>query len=669
MDRGVAKALCQQFIWAKLMYSATDPFNRSYRDKSLWKVTPKGLILLNEFCERIEIHHPLLLLFTMENATLSIDQFKILHLDRNEDDQLILSRPNMTSLFRTMINAISSSDEYDYHGLLYKHTNMNNNTIVHKVKKHKKKNHDQQQRRISLSSESSSSIYSNNGSQYYKYHHHHHNGNHSNRSSMVSSIHSSNSPLSTLSISSSPSSASSKPSPTYDMNNSNNNNNNINNNHGSGGNYFSTILEKFNLYDSKKSNTPSSLTIYKHHHYNHKDNFDDEESEDDDGPQFDDNVDEEEEEEEEEEENDSEEEYATIRRMRVIFTSQYCCDWLGASCSLVSRDEAEMLSTQFLKHGWVRFYKEEDNNEFDFIESSKHILLSVTPKGRQLVIDGIHTTTTTTTSQCQTPINITPTTPTTPVFNFNSSTTSSSSYLNTHLDDISSYPTSSPLPLSSTTYSDDYPYPILEQKSHFEKDNHQQQHSSKLMMILKDAQLRSLFKDFLNANFCVENLDFWIDYHHLKNKYKNKYSTLSNKHQKELLDDAIIIWAKYLSPKAKHELNIDHDLQQDLKRYVKSIVQFEKSSASSLASTSSKITYISTQTVSQSLRTLLKRFDLVEIQICRLMASDSVPKFTNWLHQTFKKNNKNEDNTNTNTNNNNNSPFLKLNLQSLKIKI
>ncbi|CAO3620232.1 unnamed protein product [Cunninghamella echinulata] len=621
MQRGVAKALCQQFIWARLMYNATDPLNRSYRDKALWKLTMKGLIILHEFCQLLDMNH--LLLY---NDKIPIEDYRLLTLERNEDDQLITHRSNMIFLFRTMIHALSE----DENGLLLsKHTN-HDNTIVHKIKKKSKNQHNQQQKRkqqqlrkssltssSSISSSSTTSSCMKNG--YLPQHYYNQQRHGSKRSSMASSINSSNSSYAGLTTpQSSPSSM------IFDSTNY------VSTSNGNG--YFSSIVDKFNFYDTRTTSSYGN----RHSHGDMISDIEDEESEEEDEYE-EEYEDYEHEDEDEDEAQESEEEYTVIRKMRVIFTSQVCCDWLSASCSIACRDEAESLSTEFLRHGWIRFYKESYQDELNFVPSSKDIFLSVTPKGRQLVIDGIHSfssaSTSTVTSPSYTPLT-TPTTPTTPVFTFHSPSSRRSS---TNLEDPSSSSSPYHLPHSLDRQND--------QKVHKETPN---SHPTKLMAILKDPHLRSLFSDFLKANYCAENLDFWIDYHHLKIKCKNQSPALNKQYQKNLLEDAIAIWAKYLSPKAKHELNVDHGLQKELKQYVKSIVKFEYSSTSITSSSLKKkdryasytnLVYISTQSNAQCLRTILKRLDCVELQICRLMASDSVPKFVSWL-RTAKKNGK-----------------------------
>ncbi|CAO3592267.1 unnamed protein product [Absidia cylindrospora] len=61
MERGVGKALCQQFLWSRLMVNAVDPSNRSFRDRGLWQLDFKGSAVLLDFCQRTHMEdHPLL---------------------------------------------------------------------------------------------------------------------------------------------------------------------------------------------------------------------------------------------------------------------------------------------------------------------------------------------------------------------------------------------------------------------------------------------------------------------------------------------------------------------------------------------------------------------------------------------------------------------------------
>ncbi|KAI8089091.1 regulator of G protein signaling domain-containing protein [Halteromyces radiatus] len=150
--------------------------------------------------------------------------------------------------------------------------------------------------------------------------------------------------------------------------------------------------------------------------------------------------------------------------------------------------------------------------------------------------------------------------------------------------------------------------------------------ATKLKQILDDAQLRSLFKDFLRNNFCEENLDFWIDYSTLRRKIRNQSPALPSQNQKDLLEDAYDLWATYLKPGAASELNVEHSLRQEMARVVNSMVTVVPTYIPG-QQTSKNTLVISSHSVSSSLRMILKWLDQVNDHICRLMSSDSVPKF------------------------------------------
>lgn len=61
-------------------------------------------------------------------------------------------------------------------------------------------------------------------------------------------------------------------------------------------------------------------------------------------------------------------------------------------------------------------------------------------------------------------------------------------------------------------------------------DNHQikDSHTSKLKQILEDPTLRALFREFLRANFCEENLSFWLDVQDFKRKFNMTSSAIAS---------------------------------------------------------------------------------------------------------------------------------------------
>ncbi|CAO3592207.1 unnamed protein product [Absidia cylindrospora] len=150
--------------------------------------------------------------------------------------------------------------------------------------------------------------------------------------------------------------------------------------------------------------------------------------------------------------------------------------------------------------------------------------------------------------------------------------------------------------------------------------------ATRLKQILDDAALRSLFKDFLRNNFCEENLDFWIDYSTLRRKIRNQSPALPSQNQKDLLEDAYDLWSTYLKPGAASELNVEHSLRQEMARVVNSMVTVVPTYIPGQQSSKNTLV-ISSHSVSASLRMILKWLDQVNDHICRLMSSDSVPKF------------------------------------------
>ena len=83
-------------------------------------------------------------------------------------------------------------------------------------------------------------------------------------------------------------------------------------------------------------------------------------------------------------------------------------------------------------------------------------------------------------------------------------------------------------------------------------------HANRLKHILDEPAIRSLFREFLRANFCEENLSFWLD----TNDFKRRFNTTSSavaapapgkgartmghqameKHQQDLIAMAFVIY-------------------------------------------------------------------------------------------------------------------------------
>ncbi|KAI8073392.1 uncharacterized protein B0P05DRAFT_548293 [Gilbertella persicaria] len=186
------------------------------------------------------------------------------------------------------------------------------------------------------------------------------------------------------------------------------------------------------------------------------------------------------------------------------------------------------------------------------------------------------------------------------------------------------------------------------------KDNSQW---TRLMQILETPLMRMYFRDFLRSNYCVENINFWVDH--------NKLIASSNKNVIDQLSDAYAIYENYLGPQATADLNIDHTLNQDIIRYCSTyfytvnqtppshvphftmsfptpnhttVAPSAKSSKAStrllllppqvVSGTSKKrIVVIRGMVPEKCLSKLLFIFSKVNDHVCRMMAEDSVPKF------------------------------------------
>lgn len=294
----------------------------------------------------------------------------------------------------------------------------------------------------------------------------------------------------------------------------------------------------------------------------------------------------------------------STKHIRTVFSAQLCCDWLTDYSTVSSRDEAEQLASEFLKYGWIEF---QDSKQSGPIRASKNIMLVLTAKGKEVVAEfeqppPTEKSTRQTTAQQQ-------------------------QEDETTLQEILSQGPENNEPRTrsrETSHGSSRPPSTALDSSSSSDQDPKESNAARLKVILDDPQLRSLFKDFLRANFCEENLDFWIDYSTLRRKCRSQTPAMPSQNQKDLLEDAYDIWSTYLAPGAQCELNVEHSLRQEMARLVQSMVQIIPTFAPGQVKPT---IVISTPSTSQSLRMMLKWFDRVNDHICRLMASDSVPKF------------------------------------------
>ncbi|KAI6105398.1 regulator of G protein signaling domain-containing protein [Pisolithus sp. B1] len=150
-----------------------------------------------------------------------------------------------------------------------------------------------------------------------------------------------------------------------------------------------------------------------------------------------------------------------------------------------------------------------------------------------------------------------------------------------------------------------------------EKKGNVKSNMDRLNYILEEPAYRALFRDFLKANFCEENLAFWLDVEDFKRKFNTTSSAQATapargsrstpgqvameRHHEALIQTALQIYHKYLAPSSQHELNID---------------------PRSFDGQLNPSHFNATQ-----LQMLIKLYSRIQTHVLRLMATDSLPKF------------------------------------------
>lgn len=157
--------------------------------------------------------------------------------------------------------------------------------------------------------------------------------------------------------------------------------------------------------------------------------------------------------------------------------------------------------------------------------------------------------------------------------------------------------------------------------------------ATKLRQILEDPTLLILFRDHLRQQFCEENIAFWLAHRELSQKYRAVFDAqkLGQPHsgQRDLLNHAFSIYDSYLGPSAPNELNISHTLHQEIIQYMDALVatvndRSQRAAAAANAGRKSDRPL----NARQSLLDIVNLFEKVYDHVYRLMATDSVPKFT-----------------------------------------
>lgn len=108
MSPNTAKTLGTYMVNARLAEDAVNPQNRTMKDKGIWRPTPKGKFLAQEFAQRAHVS-----MSHMQDPLSRIGNFKIFALERlRVDDRLSFSRVNLTNAFK-VYRMMSSSLSID----------------------------------------------------------------------------------------------------------------------------------------------------------------------------------------------------------------------------------------------------------------------------------------------------------------------------------------------------------------------------------------------------------------------------------------------------------------------------------------------------------------------------------------------------------------------------
>ncbi|RIA91405.1 RGS domain-containing protein [Glomus cerebriforme] len=129
MSKSTAKTACQTFLDARLFENLLDPNNQSFKDKSIYGLTLKGIHILEKFITINNLKAPNLLKIFSTRST----KIRLFSVERNhETDSITLSKQNIESIFRrfvgskpNVLNEISSLTERNL-GIELKDFNYNN---------------------------------------------------------------------------------------------------------------------------------------------------------------------------------------------------------------------------------------------------------------------------------------------------------------------------------------------------------------------------------------------------------------------------------------------------------------------------------------------------------------------------------------------------------------
>ncbi|KAB5572375.1 developmental regulator flbA [Coniochaeta sp. 2T2.1] len=239
------------------------------------------------------------------------------------------------------------------------------------------------------------------------------------------------------------------------------------------------------------------------------------------------------------------------------FTGKACTDWLMDCCTTVDRRETFEIGSLFVEHDLMESIQQDRSYMAQFpgshlFQPTKHAVYQLTAKGKDLV--------------------------------------------------------NGSLARGRTSESES----AVTQRGGIARDSNTQ----RLDKILNDAALRLLFRENLRETHCEENLSFYIDVDEfvrqcraaIRAAQKSPGNAASMDGIKEIMAQAYGIYNAFLAPGSPCELNIDHQLRNNLAtRMTKAVGQ--------------DVAMIDT------LHEVTSLFEDAQNAVFKLMASDSVPKF------------------------------------------
>jgi hypothetical protein len=292
---------------------------------------------------------------------------------------------------------------------------------------------------------------------------------------------------------------------------------------------------------------------------------------------------------------------------RYSFNGTAACDWLCDFTTLITKEEAVKMATEFVRYGLIEYISDkngESKKRLDKVESnsfkySKSAYYHIIDEGRKVALWDYDN------------------------YNTSSYTNGVNSFTNGYTNGFTNgygirNKTNTNIPRNESL-------PDSDNIAHIENGGNLRaintnSNTKKLQQILDDSSLCALFMEFLKAMFCEENLLFLLEVQ----TFKSRYSTNSDsngepqdpREQHDLIVDAFRIYNTFLAPGSPHELNIDGGLRQNMVQHMTSIVSSNRDLAAS------------TEQIGNPVPITCHLYDKIQDTIFRLMATDSVPKFS-----------------------------------------